>query len=395
MDNNEIVKQYVATIKVIGVGGAGNNAVNQMVKDNIEGVEFYAVNTDAQALYSIDVENKIVLGEEVTHGLGAGANPELGKRAADASIDIIKNIIRGADMVFIAAGMGGGTGTGAAPVIARVCREMGCLTIGIVTRPFSFEGKKRNEYAVSGLQELRQNVDSLIVISNDQLLQMSGDIPLDDSFSQADDILCHSVKTITELILKSSKINLDFADVRTIMTNKGTALIGMGRGRGDQRARDAAMQAVASPLLEASIKGAKNAIVHIKGGKAVTLLDANEAVEIVKEAAGDSDINVIFGVAVDNSLEDDMLVTVIATEFSGNDIHKVARPYSTSKGSMSSLDLGTDQIQKVDTNDIINSAISRDVPSNDLFEKPEEPKIETPVFENDSMLPSFLRRRRN
>ena len=384
-------KEFVATIKVIGVGGAGNNAVNQMVKQHIEGVEFWAANTDAQVLYSLDVENKITLGEKITKGLGAGARPEIGRQAAEDSAEVIKNALREADMVFIAAGMGGGTGTGAAPVIARICREMNCLTIGIVTRPFTFEGKVRNEHAVEGLQELRQNVDSLIVISNDQLLQMSGDIPLGDSFKQADDILCYSVKTITELILKPAIINLDFADVRNIMLNKGTALIGMGRARGDNKARDAALTAVTSPLLEASIKGARNAIVNIVGGKTMTLLDANEAVEIVREASGYSDVNVVFGVAIAPSLEDGMEVTVIATDFAGNDLHKVAHQNPTVKGNMS-LGLDNNQISHIDT-DILKNVKKKEETKNYFEDDIQEKKEET--SEEDSMLPAFLRRRNN
>lgn len=383
------LKEFVATIKVIGVGGAGNNAVNRMAEEHIDGVEFWAANTDAQVLFTTKVENKITLGEDITHGLGAGANPEIGRKAAEASVDAIKNALRGADMVFIAAGMGGGTGTGAAPVIARICRELGCLTVGIVTRPFTFEGKVRNAHAVEGLQTLRPNVDSLIVISNDQLLQMSGDIPLGDSFKEADNVLCHSIKTITELILKPAIINLDFADVKNIMANKGTALIGMGRGRGENRARDAASQAVSSPLLEASIKGARNAIVNITGGRAMTLLDANEAVEIVREASGDTDINVIFGVAIDETLGEDMLVTVIATDFAGADLHKVNRPFMSRPISDAlSLDLGNDQIQRIDTDQFKNLKKQPDV--DQMFDNT---SIKDAKVEDDSLLPAFLRRR--
>ena len=388
--NEELGKEFVATIKVIGVGGAGNNAINQMAKEKIEGVEFWAVNTDAQVLYSIDVENKITLGEEITKGLGAGARPDIGRKAAEASIDSLRNAVRGADMVFIAAGMGGGTGTGASPVIARICREQNCLTIGIVTRPFTFEGKVRNEHAVEGLQELRQNVDSLIVISNDQLLQMSGDIPLNESFKQADNILCHSVKTITELILKPSLINLDFADVRNIMYNKGTALIGMGRGKGDNRARDAATQAVSSPLLEASIKGARNAIVNINGGKLMTLLDANEAVEIVREASNNSDINIIFGVETNLDVEDAMEVTVIATDFAGNDLHKVSNQNAFGKGSMA-LELGSNQIPRVDA-DMFKNVKKKDEPK---YDETLSDEATASISDEDAMLPAFLRRRKS
>ena len=233
------VNEYIAKIKVIGIGGAGNNAVNRMMDENIEAVEFIVTNTDAQALLTSKVQKRFTLGEQITKGLGAGAMPEVGRQAAEASIDQIRLELAGADMVFIAAGMGGGTGTGAAPVVARVCKEMGCLTIGIVTRPFTFEGKVRNGNAVEGLQALRPHVDSLIVVSNDQLLQMSGNVPVNDAFKEADNVLAHSVKTITDLIVRPSRINLDFADVRNIMSNKGTALIGMGVGNGINKVKEA------------------------------------------------------------------------------------------------------------------------------------------------------------
>lgn len=383
MTYGDEIHEYVANIKVIGVGGAGNNAVNRMFDEGLDGVEFWATNTDAQVLFNSKVQNRFTLGEDITKGLGAGANPEVGRKAAEASIDQIKSALRGADMVFIAAGMGGGTGTGAAPVIARICKEMNILTVGIVTRPFTFEGKVRNAHAVEGLQELRSNVDSLIVISNDQLLQMSGNIPLKDSFREADNVLCHSVKTITDLILKPSLINLDFADVRTIMANKGTALIGMGRGEGTNRAKEAASKAVSSPLLEASIKGAKNAIVNITGGETMTIIDAHDAVEIIRSAAGDNDINIIFGVAIDESLGDKMLVTVIATEFVGSDMHNIQH---------------NALIQGADT-DIIQHI----VPENFKMPKKEPeiqsilsavPETKQPNMDDDSLLPSFLRKRK-
>ncbi|MCK9198622.1 MAG: cell division protein FtsZ [Bacilli bacterium] len=390
MDNREnSISEYVANIKVIGVGGGGNNAVNRMIDENIEGVEFWVTNTDAQVLFVSKCQNRFPLGYEITKGLGAGANPEVGFKAAEASEDTIKNNLRGADMVFIAAGMGGGTGTGAAPVIARIARELGALTIGVVTRPFNFEGKIRNANAVEGLQKLRNYVDSLIVVSNDQLLQMSGGIPLRDSFKEADNVLCHSVKTITDLILKPSIINLDFADVYNIMKDKGTALIGMGYGDGDNRARDAATAAVSSPLLEASIKGAKNAIVNVSGGSSMTLVDANDAVDIVRSAAGDNDINVIFGVSYDESLGDRMFVTVIATEFIGSDMHRIENKI-----------YGSNQARGMNSSQI-NNTISKLDPST-LKTVKQQPEIENldekndkePNIEDTTLIPSFLRKKR-
>ena len=376
------VNEYIAKIKVIGIGGAGNNAVNRMMDENIEAVEFIVTNTDAQALLTSKVQKRFTLGEQITKGLGAGAMPEVGRQAAEASIDQIRLELAGADMVFIAAGMGGGTGTGAAPVVARVCKEMGCLTIGIVTRPFTFEGKVRNGNAVEGLQALRPHVDSLIVVSNDQLLQMSGNVPVNDAFKEADNVLAHSVKTITDLIVRPSRINLDFADVRNIMSNKGTALIGMGVGNGINKVKEAAYAAVTCPLLESSIRGAKNAIVSIRGGDTITILDTNEIVEIVREAAGGSEMNVIFGLDVDPALGDSVEVTVIATDFIENDIHRVERQ----DGSIDSLDT----LKKIDAKDFMVS------PKVEPQIKHMESRIaesEDANLDNDDLLPAFLRKR--
>ena len=386
------ISEFVANIKVIGVGGGGNNAVNRMIDEAIEGVEFWVTNTDAQVLFVSKCTNRFPLGYNVTKGLGAGADPEIGRLAAEDSEEQIRNCLRGADMVFVAAGMGGGTGTGAAPVVAKIAKELGALTIGIVTRPFSFEGKTRNANAIEGLQKLRENVDSLIVISNDQLLQMSGDIPLKDSFKEADNVLAHSVKTITDLILRPSIINLDFADVRTVMKEKGTALIGMGVGEGDNKAVEAASMAVSSPLLEASIKGAKNAIVNISGGPSMTLVDANDAVDIVKEAAGDNDINVIFGVSYDEALGDKMLVTVIATEFVGNDLHKLDSKFYNEKT------MEQPEAEKLQTFEFKSPKIAPEVKAEETpvapkeTAKPAESKRET-FFGETSLIPSFLRKK--
>ena len=280
--------KYIVNIKVIGVGGGGNNAVKHMINSEMKGIDFWVANTDSQSLASFSKENRIYLGQNLTKGLGAGANPEIGRKAAEESEDAIKTALRGADMVFIAAGMGGGTGTGAAPVIAKIAKELGALTVAVVTTPFGFEGAKRRAFASEGLQELRPNVDSIIVVSNETLLQMFGNVPMSEAFNKANDILMQSVRAITSLVSDKALINLDFADIRNIMVDKGTAMIGMGRGFGSSKAKDASNAAISSPLLGSTLKGAKNAIVNITGGSTMTLQDANEAVELVREAAGDN-----------------------------------------------------------------------------------------------------------
>lgn len=306
--------QY-ANIKVIGVGGAGCNALARMAEEGIQGVELIVANTDLQVLSNSKVSNRIELGSALTKGLGAGANPEIGKQAALESETQIREAVKGADMVFIAAGMGGGTGTGAAPVIAKIAKETGALTVGIVSRPFSFEGKLRTKHSIAGIDELKAQVDSLIIISNDKLLEFVGSIPVGDAFTEADKILIQGVQTITDLIAVPAIVNLDFADVKSVMQDKGSALIGIGLGQGENKAEVAAKQAIASPLLEASIAGAKHAIINVTGGPTMTLDDANEAVKVIEDYAGNEEINVIFGVAINDNLEDEMVVTVIATGF--------------------------------------------------------------------------------
>ena len=305
--------QNLCTIKVVGVGGAGNNAVDHMLEVGIPGVEFWVANTDVQMLSKSKSNNRIILGETITKGLGAGANPTIGKEAALESEDKIREALDGADMVFVAAGMGGGTGTGAAPVFAKIAKELGALTIGVVTRPFSFEGKNRSLQASEGIQALKENVDSLIIISNDRLLQMNGSIPFDKSFELADDILGQSVRTITDLISTTGLINRDFADVRTVMYNKGIAMIGFGCASGSNRVSEATNKAISSPLLEASFQGARQAIVNITGGD-VTLYDINDVTEIIREASG-NDINIIFGASIIKELGEELRVSVIATDF--------------------------------------------------------------------------------
>ena len=311
--NLDAFESYVK-ILVIGVGGGGSNAVNEMVDDELKNIDFWVFNTDAQALATSKSPNRFVLGEEVTKGLGAGGNPDVGRSAAESSSDKIKEIITGYDMVFIACGEGGGTGTGAAPVVAKIAKDLGALTVAIVTRPFTFEGASRLKKATAGISLLKENVDSLIIVSNDKLMFMNGKRALKDAFNESDKVLSQSVKTITDLILLPGVINLDFADVRNTLQAKGLAMIGFGMGKGESKARDAATAAISSPLLEASIKGAKSAIVNITGGDGVTLNEAQEAVQYITEVAG-GDVNIIFGVQTNPQFDDTMLVSVIATEF--------------------------------------------------------------------------------
>lgn len=308
------LEQY-ASIKVIGIGGGGSNAVNRMIRAGLKGVDFISVNTDAQALYLANASNKLQIGEKITKGLGAGANPDIGRAAAEESYDQIQDTLKGADMVFLTAGMGGGTGTGAAPVIASAARELGALTVGVVTRPFSFEGKKRQLQAEEGINNLKEKVDTLIVIPNDRLLQIvEKRTPIIEAFRIADDILRQGVQGISDLIAIPGLINLDFADVKTIMSEKGAALMGIGIGSGDNRTVDAAKIATSSPLLETSIEGARGIILNITGGEDLSLYEVNEAADIVSGSA-DSDANIIFGAVIDESLEDEVRVTIIATGF--------------------------------------------------------------------------------
>jgi cell division protein FtsZ len=304
----------VARIVVIGVGGAGNNAVNRMIDENIANVEFYVMNTDKQALATSKAPNRIVLGEGVTKGLGAGGEPSVGKEAAVQSTEVIRKVVKGADMVFIAAGMGGGTGTGAAPIVAQIAREEGALTIAIVTRPFTFEGKKRIQNSVTGLSDLKEAVDSIIIVSNDKLLMSSGNAPISQAFQESDRVLAQSVKTVTDLILLPAVINLDFADVRNTLKGSGIALIGFGTGSGPNKAEEAAENAINSPLLEASISGARRAICAVTCGANVSLYEAQECVNRIIEQAG-ATIDIKFGVAINEQLADTILVSVIASDF--------------------------------------------------------------------------------
>lgn len=305
----------LAKIKVVGVGGAGNNAVNRMIDSGVKGVEFIVANTDLQVLNGSKASIKVQLGEKLTDGLGAGANPEIGREAALESKEQIKSVLDNADMVFITCGLGGGTGTGAAPVIAEIAKDLGALTVAIVTKPFSFEGKKRMEHALKGLDELKKNVDTMIVIPNDRLRDIiEKSTPMLDAFKEVDNVLRRGVQSISDLIAVTGLINLDFADVRVVMQNSGNALIGIGIGSGENRAMEAAKQAVSSPLLEASIDGATNAIVNVTGGSNLTLFEVEDAVEVIR-AAAKTDINTIFGAVINENLKDEIIVTIIATGF--------------------------------------------------------------------------------
>src|SRR5213080_4667124 len=308
---------YLAVIKVIGVGGGGTNAVNRMVDAGLTGVEFIAVNTDAQALLMSDADVKIHIGAQATRGLGAGADPEVGRAAAQESRDELKEALKGSDMVFITAGEGGGTGTGGAPVVADLAREIGALTVGVVTKPFGFEGRKRSQQSEMGIDNLREVVDTLIVIENDRLLQVvERNTSVVDAFRMADDVLRQGVQGITDLITVPGLVNLDFADVRTIMRDAGSALMGIGAARGENRATEAARAAVSSPLLESSIDGATGILLNITGGPEIGLFEVNEAAEVVTSAA-DQNANVIFGAVIDDAMGDEVRVTVIATGFGG------------------------------------------------------------------------------
>ena len=312
-----------AVIKVIGVGGGGGNAINRMVDEGVSGVEFIAANTDVQALSSTKAETVIQLGPKLTRGLGAGGQPEVGRKAAEESEEVLTEAISGADMVFITAGMGGGSGTGAAPVIARIAKSLGALTVGVVTRPFGFEGSKRGQFAIEGINELREHVDTLLIISNNNLLEIvDKKTPLLEALSEADNVLRQGVQGITDLITNPGLINLDFADVKTVMANKGNALMGIGIGSGEERVVEAARKAIYSPLLETTIDGAEDVIVNVTGGLDLTLIEAEEASEIVNQAAGHG-VNIWLGTSIDETMKDEIRVTVVATGVRQDKVEKV------------------------------------------------------------------------
>jgi len=346
-----------ARIKVVGVGGGGSNAVNRMIEEGLAGIEFVAVNTDAQALVLSDAPKRVRIGDKLTRGLGAGGNPEVGQKAAEESAEELYEVLKGTDMVFIAAGIGGGTGTGAAPVIAQVAKEVGALTIGVVTRPFTFEGVKRAKSAEQGIGRLKEVVDTLIVIPNDRLLQVADKrASLQDSFKMADDVLRQGIQGISELITVPGLINLDFADVRTIMSEGGAALMAVGRSTGEDRARAAAEMAISSQLLDITIDGARGILFNVTGGADLSLFEVNQAAAIIKETAH-PDVNLIFGAVVDPSLGDELRVTVIATGFEGSNIRRpssrrtVART-EAKNGAEEAVEVEAFQPQAFDVNDL-------------------------------------------
>ncbi|MBO4293610.1 MAG: cell division protein FtsZ [Clostridia bacterium] len=366
-DNNSsfAMMDGTATIKVIGVGGAGNNAVNRMIESGIKGVDFIAVNTDRQALQTSRANTKIQIGEKVTRGLGAGANPDVGAQSAEENKSEIAEVLRGADMVFVTAGMGGGTGTGAAPIVAATAKEMGILTIGVVTKPFTFEGKKRLSQAERGIESLKGKVDTLVVIPNDKLLQIiDRKTSIIEAFRMADDVLRQGVQGISDLIAVPGLVNLDFADVKTIMLNTGMAHMGVGRASGENRAEDAAKEAIESPLLETSIEGARGVIINITGGESLGLHEVNTAAELVQRSV-DPEANIIFGTVTDPSMDDEIQITVIATGFEKNE------NIST---------IGVDNLVSKTWEKKINS-----IPSNS----------EIGTSQNDLDIPAFLRKNKN
>lgn len=370
--------QELAKIKVIGVGGGGSNAVNRMIDAGIQGVEFIAVNTDAQALHLSQAEHKIQIGTKLTRGLGAGANPDIGKKAAEESREQIEKVLSGSDMVFVTAGMGGGTGTGAAPVIADIAKDMGALTVGVVTRPFTFEGRRRFSHAHKGIDTLKEKVDTLIVIPNDRLLEIvDKNTPMLEAFREADNVLRQGVQGISDLIAVPGLINLDFADVRTIMTEKGSALMGIGVDSGENRAVDAAKKAICSPLLETSIEGAKGVLMNITGGSNLSLFEVNEAADIVA-ASSDEEVNMIFGAVINDNLQDEILVTVIATGFDGT-IQAQSPIPSKFKRTKSNPIQQDDQEKSQFSSETKSSSIG-------LSSKP-------PIHEDDLDIPTFLRNR--
>ncbi|AXV42632.1 cell division protein FtsZ [Staphylococcus sp. M0911] len=372
---------HLATLKVIGVGGGGNNAVNRMIDHGMNNVEFIAINTDGQALNLSKAESKIQIGEKLTRGLGAGANPEIGKKAAEESREQIEDAIQGADMVFVTAGMGGGTGTGAAPVVAKIAKEMGALTVGVVTRPFGFEGRKRQTQAAAGVESMKAAVDTLIVIPNDRLLDIvDKSTPMMEAFKEADNVLRQGVQGISDLIAVSGEVNLDFADVKTIMSNQGSALMGIGVSSGENRAVEAAKKAISSPLLETSIVGAQGVLMNITGGESLSLFEAQEAADIVQDAA-DEDVNMIFGTVINPELQDEIVVTVIATGFEDKPSSQGRKASSTGFGSSVNSTSSTSSVGKEESMSSSASSSSSDSAT------------EGSHTTKDDDIPSFIRNR--
>lgn len=409
-----------AVIKVIGVGGGGGNAINRMIEENVKGVEFIVANTDVQALRDSNAETLIQLGPKYTRGLGAGSQPEVGRKAAEESEEQIAEALEGADMIFITAGMGGGTGTGAAPEVARIAKNLGALTVGVVTRPFSFEGPKRGRYAAEGISELKENVDTLLIISNNRLLEVvDKKTPILEAFKEADNVLRQGVQGISDLITAPGYVNLDFADVKTVMQNQGTALMGIGSASGEDRVIQATKQAISSPLLETSIDGAEQVLLNITGGLDMTLFEAQDASDIIA-AAADGDVNIILGTSINEELTDEIIVTVIATgidsskkEKKGRSKSRSSRPASVPAQSQT-ISRPAVEFESVKTEtpedesgfgdwDIRKEPSQREVISDADFETMEKRELETFKRESESNskdddeelnTPPFFRRRR-
>ncbi len=372
----DVDMEQFAKIKVIGVGGGGNNAVNRMIEGNLSGVDFVAINTDKQALQTSDAEYKIQIGEKLTKGLGAGADPKIGTKAAEESRDEIFEALQGNDMVFLTAGMGGGTGTGAMPVVAEIAKELGVLTVGVVTKPFAFEGRTRMKNALAGIESLRKNVDTLVTIPNDRLLQIAGkNTSIIEAFNIADDVLKQGVKGIADLITVPGEINLDFSDVKTIMSDSGLAHMGIGTAEGEDRAIEAAKKAIHSPLLETTINGAKGVLINITAGPSLGLFEANAAATVVHDAV-DEDANVIFGAVIDENMKDMIKVTVIATGFSADNRQADEEEFDLKKKT------------KPETNKTITSNKEKTVSDKD------ESQEATEKEKNDFDIPTFLRKKR-
>ena len=376
-----------ARIKVIGVGGGGSNAVNRMIASNIEGIEFWTMNTDAQALTNSnsDLDRRIQLGQKLTRGLGAGGNPAIGQKAAEESREEIAIALAGADLVFITAGMGGGTGTGAARIVAEVAKEMGALTVGVVTRPFTFEGRKRTSQAEEGINGLQSQVDTLIIIPNDKLLQAVNDTtPVHEAFRIADEVLRSGVQGISDIITIPGMVNVDFADVRAVMADAGSALMGIGEGSGKSRAREAAMQAIHSPLLESSIEGARGVVLNITGGEDMTLTELTIAADTIYEVV-DPNANIIFGAVIDPNMQGEMRITVIATGFTGETLEQQSRHKATNSAQRTSLQ-SEQQVRK--------QGLSSGSGSLPHPQPPHNPSTELPFSKGpNTRLPDFINRR--
>jgi cell division protein FtsZ len=396
-------QNYLAVIKVVGIGGGGVNAVNRMIEVGLKGVEFIAVNTDAQALLMSDADVKLDVGRELTRGLGAGANPDIGRQAAEDHAEEIEEVLKGADMVFVTAGEGGGTGTGGAPVVARIARSLGALTIGVVTRPFSFEGKRRADQAESGIAALRDEVDTLIVIPNDRLLSISDrQVSVLDAFHSADQVLLSGVQGITDLITTPGLINLDFADVKSVMAGAGSALMGIGSARGDDRAVAAAEMAISSPLLEASIDGAHGVLMNISGGSDLGLFEINEAAQLVADAAH-ADANIIFGAVIDDALGDEVRVTVIAAGFDGGTMRarsqeprraqiREPQPAPSAPTRAPAEDVDDDTVDLVSVEEPVHVRVQEPARAQQQSQRPQAPRRTIVFDDNDDLdVPDFLK----